>query len=74
MTLWKIITKSFNDIVDILANKTLKGDETLENLRCAYKTDETNIVHVCSAFEFIDLDLAESAIKEITLYQLFNQN
>lgn len=68
---YRLITHSFKEIIDILATMAAQTDPNLENMRVAYIMDDP-IVHLDSAFDFIDLDPNESSIKKISLYQLID--
>ena len=67
----RLITNSFKEIVDILSTMAVQADPNLPNMRVAYVTDDP-IIHLDSAFDFIDLDPSESSIKKISLYQLID--
>ena len=69
---WKMITQSFDKVIDILSKGLMNGDPEIEHMRCVYKTDDSNIIYNLSAFDFIDLDPKKDSIKEITLYQLID--
>lgn len=71
MTL-KPITQSFDNIINILADGMIKGDSQMEQFRCVFTTDESNVIHMLNAFDFIDLDPPKNTIKKITLYQLID--
>ena len=68
---YKLITTSFEETVNILSKMTLEADEQLENMRVAYLFDD-QIIHLDSAFDFIDVDPNKTSIKKISLYQLIN--
>lgn len=72
MTL-KTITQSFDEIINILAEGMMKGDSQMEQFKCVFITDEPNVIHILSAFDFIDLDPPKNTIKKITLYQLIDK-
>ena len=69
---WKIITQSFDEIVNILSKGIMNGDLTVEQMRCVYKIDDSNIIYNLTACDFVDLDLKKELIKKITLYQLID--
>ena len=68
---YKLITTSFKETVDILSKMALESDEQLEIMRVAYLFDD-QIIHLDSAFDFIDVDPNETSIKKISLYQLID--
>lgn len=70
---WKKITQSFDEIINILSNGAIKGDDKIKQMRCIFSTDDSNIIYNLSAFDFIDLDPPKDTIKKITLYQLIDQ-
>lgn len=69
---WKKITQSFDEIVDTLSKGIMNGDLTVEQMRCVYKIDDSNIIYNLTACDFVDLDLKKESIKKITLYQLID--
>lgn len=69
----QMITQSFDEIVNILANGMMKGDPQMEQFKCIFTTDEPNVIHILSAFDFIDLDPPKNTIKKIALYQLIDK-
>ena len=71
--IWQPITQSFDKIVEILSDGVMKGDPQIEQMRCVFYTDDSNIVHNLSAFDFVDLDPSKNTIKKITLYQLIDK-
>lgn len=68
----KMITQSFDEIVNILSKAIMNGDLTVERMRCVYKTDDSNIIYILTACDFIDLDPKKESIKKIALYQLID--
>ena len=70
---WKPITKSLDEIINILSDGMMKGDNKIKQMRCVFSTDDSNMIHSLSAFDFIDLDPPKDTIKKITLYQLIDQ-
>lgn len=69
---WKKITQSFDEIINILSNGVIKGDDKIKQMRCVFSTNDSNIIHSLSAFDFIDLEPPKDTIKKITLYQLID--
>lgn len=70
---WQMITQSFDKIIDTLSKGLINGSPEIEQMRCVYKIDDSNIIYNLSAFDFIDLDPKKDSIKEITLYQLIDK-
>ena len=68
----KMITQSFDEIVNILSKAIMNGDLTVDRMRCIYKTDDSNIIYILTACDFVDLDLKKESIKKIALYQLID--
>ena len=68
----KMITQSFDEIVNILSKAIMNGDLIIDRMRCVYKTDNSNIIYILTACNFIDLDLKKESIKKIALYQLID--
>lgn len=68
----KMITQSFDEIVNILSKAIMNGDLTVERMRCVYKIDDSNIIYILTACDFIDLDPKKESIKKIALYQLID--
>lgn len=69
---WRKITQSFDEIVDIVSKGIMNGDLTIERMRCVYKIDDSNIIYILAACDFVDLDPKKESIKKITLYQLID--
>lgn len=69
---WRMITQSFDEIVDTLSKGIMNGDLAIERMRCVYKIDDSNIIYNLTAYDFIDLDPKKESIKKITLYQLID--
>lgn len=70
--IWKKITQSFDEITNILATYALNSDDRLEKIMCVYTKDDSNLIYILNAFDFIDCDPSKDSIKTITLYQLID--
>lgn len=66
----KLITHSYSEGINILSKMVVNGDEKIEDIRCLYKIDNSNIMYFLTAFDFIDLDLSIDKIKMFRLYQM----
>lgn len=71
MTLQKI-TQSFDEIVNILSKGLVNGDPSIEHMRCAYRLQDSDLIYISNAFNFVDLDPKKDSIQKITLYQLID--
>lgn len=67
---WRILSHSFKDIVQYLSKLIASGVDKINDIRVIYITDDSDIVYMLSAFDFIDLNLEEGAIKSISLCQM----
>lgn len=56
-------------LLNTLKNMVKSGDEKLNNMRCIYTIDDTNMTYILTVFDFIDLDPLPS-IKSFTLGQM----
>ena len=74
MIKWKAITNSYKEAVEKLSQDVIDGTPGLENLRCVFKLNDDETIHVLTAFDLIDLDPPIDSVKIFTLYQLFNEN
>lgn len=74
MIKWKALTNSYNEAVNKLSQDVINGVPGLEDLRCVFKLNDDESIHVLTAFDLIDLDPSIDAVKNFTLYQLFNEN
>ena len=69
----QLLTQSYPDAIEKLSQMVIKGDEQIENMRCLYKIDDSNIIYFLTAFDFIDLDLPIDQVKIFHLYQVINE-
>ena len=67
---WRIISHSFKDIVQYLSKLITSGVDKINDMRVVYTIDDSNVTYILSAFDFIDLDSKEDAIKSISLCQM----
>ena len=70
--MWNSTTIKYN-IEAALKNLEMNvknGNPELENIRCVFTTDEDNIVHMLTPFDFVDLDPRPN-IKSFSIYQAF---
>lgn len=64
-----ISTQSLEGLFNTLKVMIDAGDERLNNMRCIYTIDDTNITYMLTAFDFMDLDPLPS-IKSFSLSQM----
>jgi hypothetical protein len=74
MIKWKALTNSYDEAVNKLSQDVMNGTPGLENLRCVFKLNDDESIHVLTVFDLIDLDPPKDTVKNFTLYQLFNEN
>ena len=67
---WRVLSHSFKDIVQYLSKLIASGVDKINDIRVIYITDDSGIVYMLSAFDFIDLKLEEEAVKFISLCQM----
>lgn len=67
---WRVLSHSFKDIVQYLSKLLISGVDKINDMRVVYREDDSNITYMLSAFDFIDLDPKEDAIKFISLCQM----
>lgn len=66
----KIISKSFEDIHNTLIRMMTNGTPELEDMRCIFSFNDSDIIHILTAFDFIDLNPNPTSIKHIQLCQM----
>lgn len=69
---WRILSHSFKDIVQYLSKLITSGADKINDMKIVYTINDSNIIYILSAFDFIDLDLKEDALKSISLCQILN--
>lgn len=74
MIKWKALSNSYKETVEKLSQDIMNGTSGLENLRCVFKLNNDESIHVLTAFDLVDLDPSIESVKIFTLYQLFNEN
>ena len=71
---WRSISISHKDIVAYLSKLITSGADKINDMRVVYTIDDSNITYMLSAFDFIDLDLKEDAVKSISLCQMDDES
>lgn len=56
-------------LLNTLKDMVKSGDEKLNDMRCIYTIDDTNMTYILTVFDFIDLDPLPS-IKSFSLGQM----
>ena len=67
---WRVLSHSYKDIIQYLLKLISSGVDKINDIRVIYTIDDSNITYMLSAFDFVDLDLKEDAVKSISLCQM----
>jgi len=57
-------------LIDQIKKSIQEGESVLETIRCVYKEDGDNILHLLTPFDFIDAFNEDLKIKTFCMYQV----
>ena len=67
---WRVLSHSYKDIIQYLLKLISSGADKINDMMIIYTIDDSNITYMLSAFDFVDLNLKEDAVKSISLCQM----